>query len=213
MGITKEQYDYILAHINDRPRRDVARKAGVSVDSVYRIARKMGADMLPNNLNFKEGVMRLYPRMTSREVAMELGCSTATVRGWASRLGLQHDPDVLDRIRELSIASLSKSWSGDGMIARRNRFMLTRRMDELRIMGGMPQRTRLKFRKMPRRVYHTIWKMERRGYLRDELDPYVLYWDVDTERTSKEEYISVKHGIKFLPLPSLDVDGDVDGDV
>ena len=38
--ITQQQADYIRAHVNDRPRVKVARDAGVSLDTVYRIVRE-----------------------------------------------------------------------------------------------------------------------------------------------------------------------------
>ena len=43
--LTQQQVDYIRAHVNDRPRVKVARDAGVSLSTVYRIVREAGGEM------------------------------------------------------------------------------------------------------------------------------------------------------------------------
>lgn len=43
--ITQQQVDYIRAHANDRPRVKVARDAGVSVSTLYRIVHEAGGEM------------------------------------------------------------------------------------------------------------------------------------------------------------------------
>lgn len=40
--VTPQQRAYILAHLNDRPRTAVARAAGVSTATLYRIVRQAG---------------------------------------------------------------------------------------------------------------------------------------------------------------------------
>ena len=40
--ITQAQVDYVLAHINDRPRRKVAEAAGICMSTMYRIVREHG---------------------------------------------------------------------------------------------------------------------------------------------------------------------------
>ena len=44
--VTPQQRAYILAHLNDRPRTAVARAAGVSTATLYRIVRQAGGELL-----------------------------------------------------------------------------------------------------------------------------------------------------------------------
>lgn len=66
MEILQEKIDYVIAHINDRPRTKVARHVGISMSSLYRIVREHGdsdiidieikqtkEDMEENKLNLK----------------------------------------------------------------------------------------------------------------------------------------------------------------
>lgn len=44
-NLTQEKIDYVIAHINDRPRAKVARHVGISMSSLYRIVREHGGEL------------------------------------------------------------------------------------------------------------------------------------------------------------------------
>lgn len=78
--LTQRQVDYIKAHMNDRPRTKVARDAGVSMTTLYRIVREAGGEMrydrARRNPAHVETVRRCYPVMTTREIADKYGSTT-----------------------------------------------------------------------------------------------------------------------------------------
>lgn len=94
--ITQQQADYIRAHVNDRPRVKVARDAGVSLDTVYRIVREAGGEMryehTRRNPEHVEIVRRCYPVMTTREIADRYGIGYG-------RVNIRPCADIRRRIR------------------------------------------------------------------------------------------------------------------
>lgn len=99
--LTQQQVDYIRAHVNDRPRVKVARDAGVSLSTVYRIVREAGGEMryehTRRNPEHVEIIRRCYPVMTTREIADRYGIGYGRVNKIARELGVRHDPEVQAR--------------------------------------------------------------------------------------------------------------------
>ena len=218
---------YALAHITERPLTQVARRAGLSLSTVYRLARQAGAPLDGGRDRKREGVerliARLYPHMTASEVARETGMAKSTVNRWARRLGVAHSPETLERIAREQAARRAKSWTAETARKRaeaarrakswtaetaRKRAEATRRrrrMDELRILSGQPQETRFRFKRMPRRCYKAIWHyVNHRGYFQVDGEPYSLYYDGQTRRTPLEDRAAAKHGLRFLPADGED---------
>ena len=100
--ITQQQVDYIRAHVNDRPRTKVARDAGVSMCTLYRIVREAGGEMLyermRRNPEHVEIVRRCYPVMTTREIADRYGINYGRINKIAAELGVRHGGEVLERL-------------------------------------------------------------------------------------------------------------------
>ena len=69
--ITQQQADYIRAHANDRPRVKVARDAGVSVSTLYRIVHEAGGEMRYEHTrrNAAHGETGLIPKWDDDELA------------------------------------------------------------------------------------------------------------------------------------------------
>lgn len=67
--ITQAQVDYVLAHINDRPRRKVAEAAGICMSTMYRIVRENGGelryDLSTRHEGIEDTVRAYYPTMTA----------------------------------------------------------------------------------------------------------------------------------------------------
>ena len=88
-----ETREYIIAHINDRPRTAVARAAGVSISTVYNIARKVGAEMLVErtrrNPEWEAIVRKFYPTMAGHEIERDFGITFNRANKIAADLGLK----------------------------------------------------------------------------------------------------------------------------
>lgn len=200
---------YALAHITERPLAQVARRAGLSLSTVYRLARQAGAPLDGGGYRKREGVerliARLYPHKTASEIARETGMAKSTVNRWARLLGVRHSPETQERIAREQAARRAKSWTAETVRKRVEATMRRRRMDELRVLSGQPQETRFRFRRMPHRCRKAIWYyVNRRGYFQVDGEPYSLYYDGQTRRTPLEGRAAARHGLRFLPADGED---------
>lgn len=202
-AIPEEARAYIAAHLDDRPRTTVARAAGVSMNTLYRIVRELGGErrmeLARRKPGVEEGVRRLYPSHTAAETAAMLGVGKASVLRWAARLGVRHTAETEARIREDSRARLAAARPRIDRKAAATRWRLTRRRDELRVMSGERQRTGFRFAAMPPRSRQAKWYLcVRYGYLEAPSRPFALWYDRETVRTKKEAYFARKYGFEFL---------------
>lgn len=197
--ITQQQADYIRAHVNDRPRVKVARDAGVSLDTVYRIVREAGGEMryehTRRNPEHVEIVRRCYPVMTTREIADRYGIGYGRVNKIARELGVRHGPEVQarqERERNARLAAVRLRFAA--IAAKRKR---RKHYDELRVMSGLKPLTRLRLKTMPTKAYKAKWYLCRKwGYTTADGEPYTLYYDGSTRRMN-ESYYTKKYGLKF----------------
>ena len=201
--ITQAQVDYVLAHINDRPRTDVAKAAGLGMSTVYRIVRENGGELRHDLSTRREGiedtVRRYYPTMTAKEICGKFGYSKTRVITWAKRLGVRHTPETEERIRQENIARLSEARVNIDYKAMGERWKRKRRMDELRVLSGFPQRTRFKFAKLTTQGRQTVWRMVRKhNYFQVGGEPRTLYYDGETRRVYTEARLAKKYGLHFL---------------
>lgn len=143
--ITQAQVGYVLAHINDRPRSEVARAAGISVGSMYRIVRENGGELRHDLSTKREGieetVRRHYPTMTAGEISARFGYSKTRVNTWAQRLGVRHSPETEARMKREQLVRLDECRKRIDRKAAHEKWRRRRRMDELRVLGGQWQQT------------------------------------------------------------------------
>lgn len=79
------------------------------------------------------------------------------------------------------------------------RWKRKRRMDELRVLSGLPQKTRFRFSTLPAKTVKTIWRMvNKHNYFQMEGKRLVLYYDNSTRRTNTEKYLTKKYGLRFV---------------
>lgn len=210
--ISPEQRAYVIAHINDRPRAAVARAAGISTDSMYRIVRANGGelrhDLATRCEGIEETVRRHYPAMTASEISARFGYSKKRVNVWARRLGVRHSPETEERIRREQLAQLAEARERADRKAAHEKWRRRRRMDELRVLGGQPQQTRFRFAAMPVQARQTVWRMvAKRNYFQAEGDPFTLYYDGETSRVPTEDYLANKYGLRFIQADGSVPDG------
>lgn len=201
--ITQAQVDYVLAHINDRPRRKVAEAAGLSITTVYLIVREHGGELRHDLSTKREGieetVRRYYPDMTAKEISERFGYSKTRVNMWARRLGVRHSAETEERIRQENMARLAEAKKHIDYKAMGERLKCKRRMDELRMLSGLPQRTRFKFAALSTQGRQTVWRMVRKhNYFQMDGEPRTLYYDGETRRVHTEARLAKKYGLHFV---------------
>ena len=199
--ITQQQVDYIRAHVNDRPRTKVARDAGVSMCTLYRIVREAGGEMLyermRRNPEHVEIVRRCYPVMTTREIADRYGINYGRINKIAAELGVRHGGEVLERLERERNERINASRSKIDYAAIAAKRKRKKHYDELRVMSGLRPLTKMPLKAMPDNAYKAKWHLSRRrGYIEDGGDPYLLFYDASTRRMN-ERYYTKKHGLKF----------------
>ena len=69
--LTQEQMDYIKVHINDYPRKEVAKAAGVTLHTLYKYITILGGTKIGNKLNNEiiRKISDMYQTMTAREIS------------------------------------------------------------------------------------------------------------------------------------------------
>ena len=190
-----------MAHIDDRPRTAVARAAGMSMTTLYRIVRLHGGALCPErsrrNPEHAEIVRRCYPVMTTREIADRYGINYGRVNKIARDLGVSHGPEVLERMRAENAERVRASRSKIDFAASTAKRKRKRRYDELRIMSGLEPFTRLHVKTMPYKAYKAKWHLCRRyGYMEAGGDPYALLYDDQTRRID-EGFYERKYKLRF----------------
>ncbi len=201
--ITQQQRAYIIAHVNDRPRTAVARAAGIGMGALYRIVRENGGELRHDLSTKREGieetVRRHYPTMTAGEISARFGYSKTRVNTWAQRLGVRHSPETEARMKREQLVRLDECRKRIDRKAAHEKWRRRRRMDELRVLSGQPQRTRFRFKAMPIRIYKAKWYLCRNyDYRNDPANIHVLLYGTDTRRV-REAHYEKKYGLTFKP--------------
>ena len=73
------------------------------------------------------------------------------------------------------------------------------KMDELRVMSGKPQETKLRIRKLSSKALNAkMYLRKSYNYFYSKGEPLILCYDSETKRHPKEEYYTEKFGFKFV---------------
>lgn len=199
--LTKEQIDYIKVHINDYPRKEVAKAAGVTLHTLYKYITILGGTKLDNKLN-KETIRKIsdmYKTMTAREISELLDIPISTILRQVSKFGLEHDEETKNRIRKERNKSLRNYWNKEKYASKGRKLHMQYKMDELRVLSGKPQETRLRMRKLsPKALNAKMYLRKFYNYFYSDGEPFVLCYDAETKRHPKEEYYTRKFGFKFV---------------
>lgn len=148
--LTQEQMDYIKVHINDYPRKEVAKAAGVTLHTLYKYITILGGTKIDNKLNNEtiRKISDMYKTMTAREISEVTNIPQSTILGQVSKLGLKHDVETINRIRKERNKSLRSYWNKEKYASKGRKLHMQYKMDELRVLSGKPQETRLRIRKL-----------------------------------------------------------------
>lgn len=207
--ISEEAEAFIKAHAYDLSRVEAARLAGVSLTTVYRVLRDMGAKMdysrSTRNPEHVKIVREHYATMTGGEISARFGVRAGRVNNIARDLGLKHTPETLARINAKSRANLKKGQKHVDDAARVRKWKARWKMDQYRVWEGKPQKTRFRYSRTPRRTAQIKWYLVTRyGYYLCEDDPFAMLYDSHTRRLKTtgdkrgtENYFTIRYGLKF----------------
>lgn len=189
--------------MNDYPRYKVAKDAGVSPSTMYRIIQEVGGKLaMPKQEIYKDTVTRLWATHSASEIEEATGLAKSRIIEWAKRLGLKHTQATEDRLkRKKADASVKARRNIEDFQERKSKsWKRTRKLDYLRFISGQEQQTKFQFPKYPERVYKAIYHLVNNyGYFQDEEvgGCYTMYYDEQTKRTPKEHLYIERYGLKF----------------
>lgn len=199
--LTQEQIDYIKAHINDYPRKEVARKAGVMVNTLYRYINLYDAEKKTTKLS-KETIKEignLYITKTAKEISEKLGIPKTTIQCLVQKFGFRHNEETLKRISGERRKSLDNYWNQERYAEKGKKMHRMYKMDEIRVMSGMPQKTRLRMRNLSTKALNAkMYLRKKYNYYYSKGEPFILCFDEETKRTQREQYYAEKFGFQFI---------------
>lgn len=202
--ITQKQIDYVLSHFRDCTRKKLAKDAGMSMASLYLILGRyrLNSDKEKEKKEKEEQQLRkLFPNHESKEIAHILGITASAVRKRAKRLNLKRSDEFIKKGKAKKRETLASNVRKSDKKKRVRTWKLHRRMDEIRFMSGMPQKTKFRMKVYPKKTYTAMYYLCRTyGYEFSDSDYFELIRPepYNKERFAKvEEYHSNKYKIKF----------------
>ncbi|MCM1079569.1 MAG: hypothetical protein NC344_07790, partial [Bacteroidales bacterium] len=156
--ITEEQKKYILEHLNDLPRAQVAKDAGVGLTTLYRFIHAYGGERhtCRTNASILEYIRCHYSDMTAREISEKLGITPNWVNCLAKRMGVSHSPETVARIKRLIHGEGRRAIDYKKVV---RKVRIRRRLEEMRVWEGKPQLTRMRLKSITTRAYKAKWHL------------------------------------------------------
>lgn len=143
-------------------------------------------------------VAGLYREHTLREVVAMTGISSITVRRWCAALGVRHSPACDERIRAARAERMALNVKLCDKARRAAIWKRRRRMDELRWLGGQPQRTRHRFSAITQAARKAKSNLcQNNGYRCLPGEVTTLLYDRSTRRTPREAKFTERYGLVF----------------
>lgn len=194
------QLNYIKEHINDFPRKDVAKKAGIKVATLYKYVKVFGGISKPViSEEQKKEIVRLYPTMSVKDIAEYLGISMSSVIYQATKNNLSHNKETQAKINKSRASSLRRYWSKERYAANGRKHHRMYKMEQLRIISGIPQETKLRIRNLsPKALNAKMYLRKKYNYFYSSGEPFVLCYDEETRRAKREKYYTEKFGFSFV---------------
>ena len=196
--ISPGDMEYIVRHINDTSRDELAKKFGISRQSIYKIVRQNNGIDRRKKFDIDEIVYKYYPNMSAREMAERFGHSKSLYIKRAKQLGVKKSKEFLIRQQSNNYNALRaflNTEEGRNKVAKS--IVKMYRMERFRVDSGMKQKTRIRLRKYPKKYRNAMRHLViKRGYIQSEDDKSLFFRDKNTKR-SREEYFAKKYKFKF----------------
>lgn len=202
--ITQEQRQFIIDHINDRPRSKIIEQAQVSPATFYQIVKENGGQidhsLSTRNRDLEKFIIENFARMSTTEIMQHTGALRKRINCIAKEHHLKHDADVGKRLKDQNrrhLDEIRKKCDHRKCGESLKRIM---RIEELRVMSGLKQKTSLHLRRMPTKYRKTAWHlMHSYNYIWSLNDPYNVYYDDETQRVKTEDLYRRKYKLNILP--------------
>ena len=196
--ISSEDMEYIVRHINDTSREELAKKFGISRESIYKIARQNNGIDRRKKYDIDDIVYKYYPNMSAREMAERFGHSKSLYIKRAKQLGVKKSKEFLIQQQSNNYNALRAfldTKEGKEKLSRSITKMY--RLERFRVNSGMEQKTRIRLRKYPKKYRNAMRHLVvKRGYIQSEEDRSLFFRDKDT-KLSNEDYFTKKYKFKF----------------
>ena len=196
--ISSEDMEYIVRHINDTSREELAKKFGISRESIYKIARQNNGIDRRKKYDIDDIVYKYYPIMSSRELAEKFGHSKSLYVKRAKQLGVKKSKAFLIQQQSNNYNALRAfldTKEGKEKLSRSITKMY--RLERFRVNSGMEQKTRIRLRKYPKKYRNAMRHLVvKRGYIQSEEDKSLFFRDKNT-KLSNEDYFTKKYKFKF----------------
>ena len=196
--ISPGDMEYIVRHINDTSRDELAKKFGISRQSIYKIVRQNNGIDRRKKFDIDDIVYKYYPNMSAREMAERFGHSKSLYIKRARQLGVKKSKEFLIRQQSNNYNALRAFLNTEeGRKKVTKSIVKMYRMERFRVDSGMKQKTRIRLRKYPKKYRNAMRHLVvKRGYIQSEDDKSLFFRDENTKR-SREEYFTKKYKFKF----------------
>lgn len=198
---TAKEIQYLIEHADDRPLR-VALALGRSLKAVLSKKRKILPERTLAHRAWTDAernyVREHYPHEQTKVIAEALGRTVPAVRQCAKNMGVAKSSEYIAEYRAVNTARLA-TLPKEKRIASLRRTM---RRERGRIALGLPQKTKRKLTREPRRRSQYRCRMKSLGYIVDDEDRNVLYFTADMKRHKRAEQSAATYRMRIEPLNS-----------
>ena len=209
--ITQDVIDFVLAHKDDFPRKKYIAMSGVCSMTFYKILKKYGNVVFPKRdvERDTEIIKECYPLMSASEIHGKYNIPKNIIKKIVKEFNLRHTEETEIRLKEKRIAAMKIAIKDIDRVAIVNKWKKTRRLEEIRLLSGMPQKTGIyicPLNKKARTAKHNL--ISKYKYFSSLKQPFTLYYDSLPQRVINrqgawarfdEEFYSKEYGFKFEP--------------
>lgn len=196
---TAEETQYLIEHADDKPLR-VALALGRSLKAVLSKKRKVLPERTLAHRAWTDAerdyVRERYPHEQTKVTAEALGRTVPAVRQCAKDMGVTKSSEYIAEYKAVNAARLA-TLPKEKRIASLRRTM---RRERGRIALGLPQKTKRKLTREPRRKSQYRCRMKSLGYIVDGEDRNVLYFTAGMKRHKRAEKSAAKYRMRIEPL-------------
>lgn len=151
-----------------------------------------------------EVVRENYRKMSGRGIDRYFGYPLGTANSIIRKFGMIRNAEDDESVQRYVLRHTQELRVKMDISIRVKKWKIRRRLDEMRVWEGKPQKTKFKLRRITDRAYKIKWYlMHKYGYYADDDNPYTLLYDESTIRlgvsrlSRQESYYEKKYGLKF----------------
>lgn len=206
--LSSDQKQYIRERIDYRPRRELARKVGISYNALLRWVHIYGGsidkDSFKTNIELRDKIKEMYEHHSASEIATLLNVKVSSVNGYIQRMHLyRKDGETKERLRKKSSQNISYAITEENLKKRSAVVRKTIRRDIRSIMSGGKAISGRYYRMYPQKTHNALAYICRKyNYFmadkKDRKEP-IAFYNRETKRLSKEkeQHYADKYHIKF----------------